>query len=92
MNLPFFTGWEGRIRKLRKKWDRTREKVLKRKSAEKQQLLEKLDQIENNLRLLEEKDLSRTDRIKVRKEVEIDLEELIDTLNEKQEKDHSSGA
>ena len=72
----FFTNWEGRIRKLRKKWDRTREKVLKRKGTEKQQLLEKLDQIENNLRLLEEKELSRIDRIKVRKEVEIDLEEF----------------
>ena len=81
----FFTGWDRRIRKLRKRWDRTREKVLKRKGEEKRSLLEKLDQIESNLRLLEEKDLSRMDRIKVRKEVEIDLEEMIDTLNQKAE-------
>ncbi len=82
MDFSFFGGYEARVRKLRKKWDRTREKVLKRKGEEKKQLLEKLDQIENNLRLLEEKDLSRIDRIKVRKEVEIDLEEIVDSLRE----------
>ena len=78
MQLPFFSSWDRRVRKLRKKWDRTREKVLRKE--EKQNLLEKLDQIENSLRVLEEKELTRTDRYRVLKEVEIGLEEVNDIL------------
>ena len=69
-------GWEWKIRHLRKKWDGIREGSLKKKGRHKQSLLEKLDRAEEHLRMLEERKLSRWDRARFAKEVEIDLEEI----------------
>jgi hypothetical protein len=63
-----------RVRKLRKKWDRLREKSLKKKQPLKGDILTKLDMIENNLRILEERKVSRIERSRIAKEIEIDLE------------------
>ena len=87
MQLPFFGGWSARVRRVRRKWDRTREKVLRKKPEKKQELLEKLDQIEAGLRMLEEKELTRTDRYRVLKEVEVGLEEVISVLNPRDDDD-----
>jgi len=78
-------GWRRRIRKLRKKWDRLREKALKKEEPIRSTALGRLDQIENNLRMLEEQRLSRIDRARLAKEVEINLEEIKELLKSKPE-------
>jgi len=83
MRLIF--GWNWRIRKLRKKWDRKREKALKKDESVRLMILEKLDSAENNLRILEEQRLSRVDRARLSKTLEIDLEEIGAMLKSKPE-------
>jgi hypothetical protein len=58
---------------MRKKWDRLREKSLKKKEPLRSQILQKEDQIEQNLRLLEERTLHRVERARLLKEMEIEL-------------------
>ncbi|MBN2042316.1 MAG: hypothetical protein JW754_00755 [Candidatus Aenigmarchaeota archaeon] len=71
----FIFGWGRKIRKLRKKWDRLREKALKKNEPLKSTILVKMDQIENNLRTLEERrSIARVERARLAKEIEIDLE------------------
>ena len=74
--LRLIFGWNWKIRRLRKKWDRERENALKKHEPIKRILLEKLDNAENNLRILEEQRLSRVDRARLSKTLEIDLEEI----------------
>lgn len=74
--LDFLLGWNYKVRKLRKGWDRTREKSLKKKDPIKQMALHKLDVIENNLRMLEEQNLSKMDKSRISKQVEIEIEEV----------------
>lgn len=76
-------GWNWKVRRLRKKWDRAREKTLKKKGSIRQMALQKLDTIENNLRMLEEQRLSRMDRARLSKEVEIGVAEVRGLLNTK---------
>ncbi|RKX41819.1 MAG: hypothetical protein DRP27_10280 [Thermotogae bacterium] len=78
-------GFQRKIRKLRKKWDRLREKALKKKEPIRHLALEKLDSIENHLRILEEQRLSRRDRARLSKEIEIDLAEVTGLLESKPE-------
>ncbi|MBI4020195.1 MAG: hypothetical protein HY367_02600 [Candidatus Aenigmarchaeota archaeon] len=69
-------GWKAKIRRLRKKWDRLRERGLKKDGMLRKAILDRLDQTENKLRILEEQRISRLDRARLKKEVEIDLEEI----------------
>ena len=69
-------GWDWKIRHLRKGWDDVREDSLKKKGRLKRTLLEKLDRTEERLRMLEERKMSRWDRARFCKEIEIDLEEI----------------
>lgn len=78
-------GWGWKIRRLRKKWDRIREKSLKKKGRLKSDMLAKLDQVENSLRMLEERNPSRIERARLAKEVSIDLSELKEMLKMKPE-------
>jgi hypothetical protein len=78
-------GWGHRIRKLRKRWDRLREKSLKKDAGIRATLLPREDQIEQNLRILEERKLNRRERARLAKEVEIDLVEMKAMLNIKPE-------
>ncbi|UCC91952.1 MAG: hypothetical protein JSV39_01665 [Candidatus Aenigmatarchaeota archaeon] len=71
--LGFF-GFGRRVRKLRKRWDRLREKSLKKKQPLKGEILTKMDVIEQNLRVIEERKVSRVERSRLAKEIEIDLE------------------
>ena len=73
MWLPFFGGWDRKIRKLRKKWDREREKALRKKSDQRLEILSKLDTVEDKLKMLEERELTRVDKARIAKEVEIEL-------------------
>ncbi|NIO22556.1 MAG: hypothetical protein GTN38_00830 [Candidatus Aenigmarchaeota archaeon] len=72
--FTFLFGWNRKIRKLRKRWDRLREKALKKKQPMKGDILTKMDVIEQNLRVLEERRVSRVERSRLAKEIEIDLE------------------
>ena len=84
----FIFGWGRKICKLRKRWDRLREKSLKKKEPLRLTLLSKLDLIENNLRVLEErKSITRVERSRIAKEIEIDLEG-IKTLVKMKEEDY----
>lgn len=83
--LTNFFGYKRRVKKLRKKWDRQREKALKKDEPQKSSILKKLDQIELNLRTLEEQRLHRTELARISKEVEIDLEETKTLLDLKGE-------
>jgi len=74
--LRILFGWNWRVRRLRKHWDRERERCLKLKNPLRTELLEKLDNIENSLRMLEEKKMVRYEKLRMIKEVEIDLVEL----------------
>ena len=59
-------GFERRIRKLRKTWDRRREKTLKKDEPIKSMCLEKLDRTEEKLRMLEERVMNRGERRRCR--------------------------
>jgi len=74
-----------KVRKLRKKWDRLREKALKKKQPLKEDILPKMDLIENNLRILEERKVSRVERSRLAKEIEIDLEGIKAMVKMKEE-------
>ena len=63
-----------KVRKLRRRWDRLREKALKKKQPLRGDILNKLDLVEQNLRVLEERKVSRVERSRIAKEIEIDLE------------------
>jgi hypothetical protein len=78
-------GWQRRVRKLRKKWDRLREKSLKKQASLRAMVLPKEDQVEQNLRILEERRLGRAERARLAKEVEIDLAEIKAILESKSE-------
>lgn len=83
--LQHILGWNWKIRKIRKKWDRLREKTLKKKNPIRAEALNKLDAISPNLIILEEQKLGRVDRARISKDVEINLAEikaLIDTKPE----------
>ncbi len=84
--FAFLLGHGRKIRKLRKKWDRLREKTLKKDQSVRADLLPKEDQVEQNLRILEERHLHRGERARLMKEVEIDLEEIKALLDSKHEK------
>lgn len=75
MFLSRFFGHGRKIRHLRKNWDRQREKTLKLNEPLKSSLLKKLDEIELNIRTLEEQNLRNTEIARIAKEAEIDLEE-----------------
>lgn len=76
--------WNWKVRRLRKKWDRLREKSLKKKGKIRFMLLEKLDTIEQNLRLLEERRLNRPERARIAKEIEIALAEIKEMVKMKE--------
>lgn len=78
-------GWGRRIRKLRKRWDRIREKTLKKDDPLRGNLLARLDQVENNLRMLEERNPTRVERARLAREIDLDLSELKEMLRMKPE-------
>jgi len=73
-----------KIRKLRKKWDRLREKALKKKEPVRNTVLQKLDIISTTLVNLEERQMTRVDRARMSKEIEITLAEIEAILKSKQ--------
>ncbi len=80
-------GYNWRIRRLRKKWDRMREAALKLKRQERTKILEELDSIENNLRVLEEEKLSRIVKAKLCGEVKNDMEKVSSMIEAQKERE-----
>lgn len=82
--LSFFTPaarFKRRLYKIRKKWDRLREKIDKKNPPSKQEFLERLDRVEQDIRTLEEKsDLNKWARKKMASEVELELEKIKEAL------------
>ncbi|MEM5797767.1 MAG: hypothetical protein QXP39_00795 [Candidatus Aenigmatarchaeota archaeon] len=76
-------GWGWKIRRLRRRWDRLREKALKKSEPARAEILQKLDVIENKIRTLEEQQPGIVLRARLAKEVEIDLAEIDALLKEK---------
>ncbi len=83
--LSFIFGWGYKIRKLRKRWDRIREKTLKKDAGVRARLLQREDQIEQNLRILEERRLNRGEKGRLARELELDLAEVKDMMDAKPE-------
>ena len=78
-------GWNYRIRRLRKRWDRLRERSLKKKDPVRGAALSKLDTVSTSLTTLEEQRLSRIDKIRLSQEVAAGLELVREMLKERQE-------
>jgi hypothetical protein len=76
-------GWERRVRKLRKRWDRLREKADRKHGPVRAKALNLLDAINSNVTTMEERQLSRIDRARMAKDVEISLEEVRELLKMK---------
>ncbi len=85
MVLSFLFGWGARVRKLRKRWDREREKALRKKNPQRKMVLQRLDAISTSLTTLEESQLNRLDRARLAREVELELEEIGELLKMKPE-------
>jgi len=83
--LTRMLGWNWKVRKLRKRWDRLREKSLKKKNPLRSELLSRLDSISSNLATLEEQRLSRIDRARISKDVEVSLAEIAELIRTKPE-------
>ncbi|MFH1445623.1 MAG: hypothetical protein ABIF08_04030 [Nanoarchaeota archaeon] len=78
-------GWSRKVRRLRRNWDRAREEALTKKKQVRMMLLEKLDRIEMNLRLLEEQKLGIMQKKKTAREIELGLVEVKIILKTKEE-------
>jgi hypothetical protein len=76
-------GWERRVRKLRKRWDRLREKADRKHGPVRSRALQMLDAINGSIVTMEEQQLSRIDRARMAKDVEINLEEVKELLKMK---------
>ncbi|UCD07729.1 MAG: hypothetical protein JSW41_02035 [Candidatus Aenigmatarchaeota archaeon] len=74
--LRLIFGWNWRVRRLRKHWDRAREKALRKENPIRKMALEKLDVLENNLRILEEQKLNRMTKARLTKELQIGIAEV----------------
>jgi len=77
-----FFGFDWKIRRLRNRWNRLRNKALKQEKEKRIRLLEMLDDVENDLRVLEEQELTRVDRYRIMRNVENGLREVEISLKE----------
>jgi hypothetical protein len=89
--LRALLGWNWRIRRLRKSWDRTRERALKIKDqAKRKDILQKLDTIENNIKVLEEEDTNTMVKGKLVGEARKDLDTIADMISMQREKEEQT--
>lgn len=76
MGIEIILGWEWKIRRLRRRWDRLREKSLKKKEPLKTQLFQRLDLIEGNISTLEEQKLGFLTRKRIADDVNMQLKSV----------------
>ena len=75
--FPF--GFDWKLKNLRKKWCKLRLKVLKMEKEERKAIFDMLDDVEQELRTLEEEELTRADRARILERVETGLKEIEET-------------
>ena len=75
-----FMGWNWKVQRTRRRWDRLREHSLNKKGEFRMKLLDELDKIEDRLKILEEEKLSRRDGTRMLRKVEMELKNVKDLL------------
>ena len=78
--IAMILGWKWKVQRTRRKWDRLREHALDREGRIRENALKELDHIEEKVRMLEEERLSRRDRTRIMREVEMELANISDLL------------
>jgi hypothetical protein len=78
--LGMIMGWNWKVQRTRRRWDRLREHALEREGRLRKESLKQLDLIEDKLRMLEEQGMSRRDRTRIIREVEMELANMADLL------------
>jgi len=81
--LGMIFGWDWKVGRTRRRWDRIREDSLKKKGRLRKTLLEKLDHTEETLRIIEERKLSRKDRQRNMKIIKSELNYIKELLDGK---------
>ena len=78
--LGMIFGWKWKLQRTRRRWDRLREHALEKEGRIKHEALKHLDETENKLRIIEEEKLSRRDRVKMLREINMELANTRDLL------------
>lgn len=78
--LGMVMGWRWKLQRTRRRWDRLREHALEKEGRLRRESLKELDLIEEKLRMLEEQRMSRRDRTRIMREVEVELANISDLL------------
>jgi hypothetical protein len=79
--------FSNKLQKIRKRWDRIREKVDRKDYSSKVAILERLDRVEQDIRTLEEKDdkeLNIWAKRKILGEVEIEIDRIKEMIKEEE--------
>ena len=77
--------WEWKVWRLRRRWDRARERALLASASTRKPALEKLDAIAGNLVTLEETQLSRRDRHRLFDDIVEGIAEAREIMRQKQD-------
>lgn len=78
--LGMFLGWNWKLQRTRRRWDRLREHALEKDGRVRHDALKQLDETEDKLKILEEEKLSRRDRIKMLREIEMEIANVMDLI------------
>jgi hypothetical protein len=78
--LGMFLGWNWKLQRTRRRWDRLREHALEKDGRVRHDALKQLDDTEDKLKILEEEKLSRRDRIKMLREIEMEIANVMDLV------------
>jgi pyruvate ferredoxin oxidoreductase gamma subunit len=78
--LGMMMGWNWKVQRTRRRWDRLREQTLGKEGIVRKKALEQLDLVEDKVKMLEEQNLSRRDRIRTMRDVEMELSNINDLL------------
>lgn len=73
-------GWNWKVQRTRRRWDRLREHALEKEGRIRKEALRELDVIENKLKMIEEESLTRRDRVRIIREVQMALANIADLL------------
>jgi hypothetical protein len=83
LNVDIFSmifGWNWKVQRTRRRWDRLREHALEKEGRVRKEALKELDVIEDKLKMLEEESLTRRDRVRLMREVQMALANIADLL------------
>jgi hypothetical protein len=78
--LGAIMGWRWKTQRIRRKWDRLREKALEKEGRVRSEALKQLDMTEDKVRMLEEQSLYRRDRVRIIREIELELGNTSDLI------------